>query len=179
MTRIFGSLILLVLAVVGSTAAYAQDQKPVGAPPAKNDALAPPDTRGQLLKQLGLTRQQAMALRRLNADRKFAMDAAQAKLRQANRALDQAIYADQINEADVQARLKDAHEAQAEVVRIRTMNELAVRRLLTPEQLGRFRQMRQRFEEARQKVGKPNPMNRPANGPMRQMVKQSGAKPLR
>jgi len=103
-----------------------------------------------MLRQLGLGRDQIQRLQRINRERKPLMDAAQEKLRNANRSLDEAIYADEVSDTDVQAKLKEVQIAQADVFRIRFMNELAIRRLLTPEQLVRFRNMRQRFENARQ-----------------------------
>ncbi|MBK6721879.1 MAG: hypothetical protein IPG58_00925 [Acidobacteria bacterium] len=42
--------------------------------------------------------------------------------------------------------------AQAEVYKVRFTSELAIRRILTPEQLVRFRNMRERFERARQEA---------------------------
>jgi len=149
-------LVISAFAIVG--VASAQDNKPV-----ENqiqDAQRPADTkpkdaRTEALQQLGLTREQFQQIRRLNAERKPVMDEAQKRLREANRALDEAIYADNVSDADVLARLKEVHAAQAEVVRIRSMNELAVRRILTPNQLMHFRELRQRFEEAaRQNIRK-------------------------
>src|SRR5207237_5219391 len=66
--------------------------------------------------------------------------------RDANRSLDQAIYADNINEDEIQTRLKEMQMAQAEVVKLRNMRELAVRKILTQEQLTKFRQLREEFE---------------------------------
>jgi Spy/CpxP family protein refolding chaperone len=77
------------------------------------------------------------------------MDAAQKKLRDATRSLNETIYADQVNESEVEARIKDRQVAQAEVERLRFMTELAVRRILTPEQLIKFRELRERFEKLR------------------------------
>lgn len=127
----------------------AQDAKPtdVSVPPANQPQQQ--DIRGNLLRELGLSPSQMMQIRRMNQTRKPLMDAAQARLRDATQALDQAIYADQAVENDIQARLKEFQLAQAEVSRIRFMNELAVRRVLTPDQLVRFRELRRRFEAAR------------------------------
>ncbi len=114
------------------------------------DQRKPADTvdfRTNALRQLGLSREQLQRIRRLNMERKPLMDAAQMRLRRANRALDDAIYSDTATEADVQARLKDFQVAQGEVIRIRFMNEYGVRRILTQEQLTRFRNLRQRFEQ--------------------------------
>ena len=112
----------------------------------------PRDPRNNAIRQLGLSREQMQQIRRLNADRKPLMVEAQRRFRMANRALDEAIYGDRINEVDVQARLKDVQLAQAEVMKIRFTNEFAVRRILTPDQLFRFRGLRQRFEQNRQRL---------------------------
>ena len=124
----------------------AADVKPT---PAANDQ---PDNKINLLTQLGLSREQIQQIRRLNAERRPLMVAAQMRLRAANRALDEAIYSDTLSEADVDARTKEAQEAQAEVVRIRSMSEFSIRKILTPEQLARFRELRAQFEEVRKNV---------------------------
>ncbi len=122
-------------------------------------ASKPVDFRTTALRQLGLSQEQFQRIRRLNQERKPVMDAAQVRLRQANRALDEIIYADNASDVDIQARLKDFQTAQAEVARIRFMNELSVRRILTPEQLTRFRQLRVRFEQLRPGNDRPMPEN--------------------
>jgi len=78
-----------------------------------------------------------------------AMDQAQTRLREASRALNEAIYADQVNEADIQTRLSELQQARNDVEKARYMTELSVRRVLTQEQLVRFREMRERFEQMR------------------------------
>lgn len=99
----------------------------------------------KLLEQLGLSREQVQQLKQINKEKQPLMREAQDKLRDANRALDLAIYADKLSEDDVQARLKDVQTAQAEVFRMRSMTELAVRKVLTAEQLAKFRQLREDF----------------------------------
>lgn len=113
-------------------------------------AMKPGEIRNNAIRQLGLSRDQLQQIRRLNMDRKPQMDAAQMRLREANQALDEAIYSDTVNEAEFQRRLRDFQAAQAEVARIRFAGEFGVRRVLTPDQLVRFRRLRQRFEDARQ-----------------------------
>jgi Spy/CpxP family protein refolding chaperone len=155
-----------------ASAAFAQDSKT--AEPAQPDMQRPNsghgDGRGGVLQRLGLTPDQIAQIRQLNVDRRPAMQEAQKHLREANRALDAAIYADQVNETDVDARLRDVSTAQAEVSRLRSMNELAIRRLLTPEQLAQFREMRQRFDQRRDMRGQrpfggDRPMRRKSMGP--------------
>ena len=146
--RMFRIPTLFLFATLFALPILAQDE-PVSEPqrPVVNQ-----DPRANMLRQLGLNREQIQRLQRINRERKPIMDTAQEKLRNANQALDSAIYADEVSETDVQAKLKDVQAAQAEVFRIRFTNELAIRRLLTPEQLVRFRNMRQRFERARQET---------------------------
>lgn len=144
------------------------------------------DVRQNVLMQLGLSRDQVQQIRRLNQERKPLMDEAQRRFREANVALDLAIYSDQPSDSDVEARLKDFHLAQAEVAKLRFANEYAVRKILTPEQLVRFRELRRRFEEIRREMETRRPMNRngdvdrPAqdNGqPLRRFLKQKQQRP--
>lgn len=150
---------LLLIAVLGlmTVSAFAQDGPPpedrkMGPPP---DGQGPPPNarpgdRGQLLRELGLSREQFQQIRRMNQERKPVMDAAHRRLNEANRALDQAIYADALNEQDIETRMKEAQAAQSDMVRLRFMNELQVRKILTPEQLIKFRELREKFEQMRE-----------------------------
>ena len=167
-------LIVSVFTVAGVISG--QDNKPIENQtsdvqrPADNK---PKDDRAEMFRQLGLSKEQFQQIRRLNAERKPLMDGAQKRLREANRSLDEAIYADNLSDTDFQARLKEFQMAQAEVARIRSTNELAVRRILTPDQLTRFRELRQRFEQAvRQNIQNSRPLNgdRVVNQPFRQNV---------
>lgn len=103
--------------------------------------------RPNLLAALDLTKEQIQQIRRINAEKKPLMQAAQQKHREANRNLDQAIYADNADETEIQARLKDVQLAQAEVFKIRAMTEFAIRKILTPDQLVKFRELRLSFME--------------------------------
>ena len=162
-TNYFKIPAFIVAAFIFVTAAAAQDNTPVEQHlqdrqrPADN---RPQDIRGNALRQLGLSKEQIQQIRRINAQRKPLIEEAQKRLREANRALDETIYADQVSETDVQARLKEVQIAQAEVAKIRFMNEFAIRRILTPDQLVRFRELRQRFEQMRQNIENRRPANR-------------------
>lgn len=108
----------------------------------------------RLLEQLNLSREQIQKIRRINQEKQPLMKEAQEKLREANRALDLAIYAETANEEEVKNRLKDVQTAHAEVLRIRTVMEFEVRKVLTAEQLAKFNRLREEFmrqlEERRQ-----------------------------
>lgn len=114
---------------------------------AEADPTPAADRKPNLLSQLGLSRDQIQQIRKLNIERKPLMQAAQFRVRDANRLLDEAIYADSTNDTDIDARIKELQSAQASLIAIRSSNELAVRRLLSPDQLLRFRDLRSRFEQ--------------------------------
>ncbi|HEY0426540.1 MAG TPA: periplasmic heavy metal sensor [Pyrinomonadaceae bacterium] len=99
----------------------------------------------EILRELNLTKEQIQQIRQIHEARREQMQTAQMRLRDANRNLDQAIYADTINEEEIQTRLKEAQAAQAEVIKLRNMTEFAVRKVLNPEQLARFRELREQF----------------------------------
>ncbi len=84
---IFAGLLIF----VSLTAVKAQDETmSPHFPNKKNDA----QTRPNLLRQLGLTQDQIKQVRQINQANKSRMREAQERLREANRNLDQAIYAD-------------------------------------------------------------------------------------
>src|SRR5688572_23848422 len=89
-------------------------------------------------------------------------------MREANRNLDMAIYGDAVSDAEFQTRLKEFHSAQSELARLRFEGELSVRRVLTPEQLVRFRELRQRFADARKENQQRRRQRRNRNMPMQE-----------
>ena len=147
--KLFPLIFSLGLVVWLLPSAAAQEPGQIDARPAQNSRPRA-ERRPNLFAELGLSPEQVQQIRRINADRKPQMTEAQQKLRDANRALDAAIYADTANDIEIDARLKDYHSAQAEVARIRFISELSIRKVLTPEQLVRFREMRQRFADTRE-----------------------------
>jgi Spy/CpxP family protein refolding chaperone len=138
-------LFIFILALAAATPAFSQD----GPPP---DSVADDDRgerRPNLFAELGLSPEQVQSIRRLNQARRPQMMDAQRRLREANRDLDISIYSDATPDAEFNSRLKEYQTAQAEVARLRFEGELSVRKVLTAEQLVRFRELRRRFAEAR------------------------------
>ncbi len=115
----------------------AQDETPN--PPAANQAKRP-----GLLAQLNLTREQIQQIREINRQNRPPMREANQRLKEANRNLDAAIYGDAADEADIELKIKAVHAAHAETVKLRAQTEYAVRKILTPEQLAEFREIRRR-----------------------------------
>jgi Spy/CpxP family protein refolding chaperone len=162
-------LLMLILVPVAAICVSAQD----GPPPDEAANFAP--ERPNLLENLGLTQPQVRQIRIMNRDRKPLMERAQQRLREANRALDQAIYGDRLDESEIQARLAAFQAAQAEVSQIRFQSELELRKILTPEQLAKFRQLRARAARARenfQQRRQPPPGDRPVER-IRQLPSQT------
>jgi Spy/CpxP family protein refolding chaperone len=141
-----------------------------GPPPM--EGRRPPNDRPDILAQLGLSPEQVQQFRRLNAEHRPLMNDAQKRVRETTRDLDMAIYADVVNEDVVREKLKAFQAAHAEVNRLRFANELAIRKILTLEQLQRFREFRRRMadmnrQNQRQEDGPP--MDRRPRREMRPM----------
>jgi Spy/CpxP family protein refolding chaperone len=152
-THLFRSLFWIAASLLLLVSAYGQDNRPQTARPADQEppAANAQDSPANLLRQLNLSREQVQQVRNVNLERKPLLAEAQRRFREANRSLDEAIYSDKLDETEVQARLKEVQLAQAELAKVRYANELSVRKILTPEQLVHFRDLRQKFEQERLK----------------------------
>ncbi|MEO7673908.1 MAG: hypothetical protein ABIU09_07505 [Pyrinomonadaceae bacterium] len=134
----------------------AQDGRPMNEAPPPDAPFDRPEggPKLNLLRELGLSREQIQTIRRLNVERKPVEIAARRRFQDSIHELNTAIYSDSFDDESFQARLKEFQAAQAELARIKFSNELAVRRLLTPSQLVKFRELRQRFAEVRENFQK-------------------------
>lgn len=149
-------LFSLLLLTLGFSVVRAQDEVNFDAP--KQQSKMP--NRPNLLRELGLNQDQIRQMRMINAVNKEKMQEAHFRLREANRQLDAAIYAETADETLIQTRLRALIEIQAEIAKIRTMTEFAIRKVLTPEQLVRFRELRQRFQQMRQQPRQEAPLRK-------------------
>ncbi len=122
MKRILLFLFLIVAVTALSPDAIAQD----GPPPEEIEGEEP-ERRPNLLAELGLSPEQIQQVRRINQERRPKMVEARRRMGEASRNLDMAIYGDAVSDTEFQAR----------------------RKVLNPEQLVRFREIRRRFAEAR------------------------------
>lgn len=148
-------LLFFAFAALGQNGPPPDQMRPDGPPPGER--------RPNPLDQLGLTKEQTQQLRRANQEHRPLMQAAQQRMRDANRDLDMAIYADTVSDEIFRTKLKAFHDAQGEVNRLRFLNELNIRKVLTPEQLVRFRDMRRRFAEENERLQQQRRSN-PPNG---------------
>lgn len=103
-----------------------------------------------LFRALNLSADQQAQIKAIRRQNREARILAAERLQRAQRELDEAIYADNVNEAIVGARRSELAAAQSESVRIETQGQLNIRRVLTPEQLAALRTLRQQARTARQ-----------------------------
>ena len=96
-----------------------------------------------LMQRLNLSREQRQQLREIRRQREPEVRDLVRKVRLARRALDEAIYADAVDEALVERRTRELAVLQNLLAHHRAVTELKVRRVLTPEQLRLFRDLRQ------------------------------------
>ena len=106
-------------------------------------AQSNPNDPVSLLGQLNLSQEQIGQMRAIQGESVPQARELTRRLNQARRALDEAIYSDTVDESLIEQRARDVAEAQAALVRLRAQTELRVRRVLTPEQLQTFRDLRQ------------------------------------
>lgn len=151
---------LVVTLFVALSSFAVKGQQPKAAEPLATPAANQKAERPELLRQLGLSPEQVANIRRLNQDRKPIFEKAQLRLRDAVKSLDEAIYSDVLNEEDVAVKMREVQSAQADVQKLRYANELAVRKILTPEQLLRFRGLREEFAASRQQIRQRRGANR-------------------
>jgi periplasmic protein CpxP/Spy len=138
----FNALLLAAL-ILGIVSAASAQEKAALPPPANQD-----ENRGlPLLQQLNLSPDQIEQIRTINRGTRDQMRAAAQKQREARRALDLAIYADNPNPAEVEQRAREFAEAQAQHTKLRAQTEFRIRQILSPEQLAVFRDLRRRAAE--------------------------------
>ena len=149
----------------------AQNELPNESP---NAQTAGQPKRPGLLVQLNLTREQIQQIREINRQNRPQIREANRRLREANRNLDTAVYRDTADEAEVQTKIKDVHDAHAEFIKLRAQTEFAVRKVLNSEQLAKFREIRQQTMLEKQTLPRlrnnngMNKQNRPAINRLRQ-----------
>jgi len=142
------SLLALVLGLAAALPSFAQE-------PGANDTQAqrppesqPPAANRDPLEDLQLTGEQRAAIRAIRIANKDEQMAVNQRLRLAQMALEDALDADYPNEALVEQRAKEVGEAQVAAIRMRAVREIRIRRVLTPEQQAKLREIRLKVREA-------------------------------
>lgn len=153
-------LVVAGLAVgVGAVLALAADQ------PGRDRAPGPG---GRPFEALGLTDAQRTELRKLGSDHRKAMIRSRADMQVARLDLHDLLMAPNPDERAINAKVKELSDLQAAALRVHVDGRLALRKVLTPEQLEKFRQMQaHRFARARHRRFGGGPGMRHGDGPRR------------
>jgi Spy/CpxP family protein refolding chaperone len=118
------------------------------------------------LRPLDLQPDQIQKIRSINLELKEERQAANLKLRQAQRALTEAIESPSPDEALIAQRSREVAAAQGNTIRLRSVTEARILQVLTPEQrtkLGEMRRQNMALRRERQQ-GAPNGLNRRQQG---------------
>ena len=113
----------------------------------RSNERVPDRADGDLIGRLNLTPDQIRQIREIRHQSADEMRVSRQRLGRAQVQLDEAIYADSVDEAAIEMHARDLAAAQAAVARIRAMTELRIRRILSSEQLSLLRTFRREARE--------------------------------
>ena len=117
-----------------------------------------------LLEQLRLTPEQRQRIRMIQRDTKDERAAIGLRLREANRALEDALDAETIDDNVIEQRMQAVSVAQAAQLRLRIQTEVKIKRVLNPEQLAFWRDLRLKAADVlRGRKDNPRPLRPGAN----------------
>ncbi len=149
--------LLALLAVIGFPAAMGS----ISAQTSQQGAAAPESQQpGDLIRQLNLTPEQREQIRSIREDKQAERSAINQKLRESNRALQEALDTDNPDEAVIEQRLRDVAAAQASAMRLRILTELRIRRVLTADQRSILKSLQQQARELQRERLLANPEER-------------------
>ena len=112
------------------------------------------------IRELNLSAEQRQRIRAIREQLRDERAAVNDRLRETNRALEEALDADNPDEATVEQRLRDVAAAQAASMRIRVLSEVRILRVLTPEQLAILRSLRRNARGFRRERQRDNILRR-------------------
>lgn len=113
----------------------------------ESNSDAQPNRQNRLIQELGLSQAQVGEIREIRRRTALSLGQARQNFQQAKKELDEAIYADSVSEEDLRLKLRRVSETQAEITKAQALREYAVRKVLRPEQLNRFRELRRNFSK--------------------------------
>lgn len=105
--------------------------------------------REALQAEIGLTDEQAASIRKLRLQERKAEVSLRADMQIARMELDELLGAATLDEAAIAAHTKTLASLQSAAAKARVDNQVAVRRLVSPEQYQKMQQMRMRFRTER------------------------------
>ena len=132
------TLPLIVLLLSACSISYAQD-------PQSNSAS--PQDAPDLLGRLRLSPDQIQRIRLIQRDTKDERATIQQRLREANRALEESLDAENVDESVIDQRMQEVNAAQNAQLRLRIQTEIRIRRILNPEQRAMLKDIRVRASD--------------------------------
>jgi len=103
---------------------------------------SPPGAGPDILEQLRLTPDQAQKIRQIQRQTREERASIGDRLRESNRALEDALYAPTLDEALIEQRIQAVAAAQSAQLRMRIQTEMRIRRILNPDQLAVWSDLR-------------------------------------
>jgi len=129
------TLPLIVLMLSAYSISSAQDPQ--------SNSVAPQDA-PDLLGRLRLSPDQIQRIRLIQRDTKDERAAIGQRLREANRALEESLDIENVDESVIDQRMQEVNAAQNAQLRLRIQTELRIRRILNPEQRAMLKDIRVR-----------------------------------
>jgi Spy/CpxP family protein refolding chaperone len=123
-------------------------------------ATPEPQQGGDPIRQLNLTPEQREQIRSIREQNKTERAAINERLRESNRTLEEALNAENPDEALVEQRVREVAAAQAAAMRMRILTEIRIRRVLTPEQRVILRSLQRQAKDIRRERLLANPDER-------------------
>jgi Spy/CpxP family protein refolding chaperone len=131
---------------------------------------------GDPIIRLNLTADQRQRIRAINEENREQRQRINRQLREAQFALEQTLDADSPSEDTVEQRIRDVANAQAAQIRMRAMQELKIRSVLTPDQVRIWRELRARNQNLRRRLNNPESGRRESQPNLRN--RRNGMAPL-
>lgn len=138
------ALLAVLLFFVATYPVYGQAEQQQPLPPEAQQS----GPLGDPVRQLNLSPEQREQIRSIRQRTQAERAAINERVRETNRSLEEALDADSPDEALVEQRMGDAAAAQAASMRMRIMTEVRIRHVLTREQLGILRTLRQQARQS-------------------------------
>jgi Spy/CpxP family protein refolding chaperone len=139
--------------------ALAQNPTPQPSPSDQAQTQNQNQTTQDVFGQLNLTPDQVQKIRSINAELKEQRQAANQRLRLAQRSLTEAIESPTPNESLIEQRSREVADAQSSVIRLRSLTEARVLQVMTAEQRVRLREIRARNQALRREAAQQGPGN--------------------
>lgn len=135
-----GKMLMLIVALAcGPAVLIVSGQTPQPTSPPQQALPEQPPQQGNFggdpIRQLNLTPEQREQVRAIRESNKAERAEINLRVREANRALQEALDSDSLDEAVVEQRMRELGAAQAAAMRMRIQTEVKVRKVLTREQL--------------------------------------------